>query len=36
MYMENNITGVCDTYGEKRNECGIVVGKPETDDGLVN
>jgi hypothetical protein len=30
------IGGVCGTYGERRNECGVVVGKPETDDGLVN
>jgi len=30
------IGGECSTYGERRNECGFVVGKPETDDGLVN
>lgn len=30
------IGGACGTCGERRNECGVVVGKPETDDGLVN
>lgn len=30
------IGGVCDTYGERRNGYGVVVGKIETDDGFVN
>jgi hypothetical protein len=36
IYREDLISGLCGKYGEKRNERGVVVGKQETDDGLVN